>query len=144
MFAAHCIYQLSVISAMVNITQAPYNATIIAHERMDVYAYVEILHVLLKLAIVYLLLIGNFDKLILYGILTLAVSVLILSIYRVYCLKNFKESKFHWTWEKQYLAPMLTFSGWNIYYEASFAARQQGANFLLNIFVVWSIMQQAV
>lgn len=75
MAAAHVVYQLSIFSAMLTITQVPYNSSIISHEKMDIYAYVEILNVTLKLLIVYLLVIGNFDKLILYAILTLAVSV---------------------------------------------------------------------
>ena len=74
MQAAHWVYQLSILSAMFGITQVPYNAAIIAHEKMDVYAYVEILNVSLKLLIVNLLCIGNFDKLILYASLMLATS----------------------------------------------------------------------
>lgn len=134
MFAAHCVYQLSVLGAMVGITQTPYNATIIAHEHMDVYAHVELLNVVLKLLIVYLLAIGDFDKLILYGILSFCVSVIIAFIYRIYCITHFHECKFHWIWDNKYIRPLLSFSGWNIYYEASFAIRQQGANFLLNMF----------
>lgn len=134
MYAAHWVFQLSILSAMLGITQVPYNASIISHEKMDVYAYVEILNVTLKLLIVYLLVIGNFDKLILYAIFTLAVSVIVMMVYRIYCLKNFKECHFHIVWDKEYLKPLLSFSGWNLYYEGSFAARQQGANFILNMF----------
>ena len=64
-FAAQVVYQFSVLSTLVGITQVPYNAAIIAHEKMNVYAYVELANVFLKLGIVYLLSIGNFDKLIL-------------------------------------------------------------------------------
>lgn len=134
MFAAHVVYQLSVISVIFGVTQVPYNSCIIAHEKMDVYAYVEIVNVTLKLIIVYLLMIGNFDKLILYAILMLIVSIFIVLVYRVYCIRKFVESKFHWIWDKEYIRPMLSFSGWNIYYEGAFAVRQQGVNFLLNMF----------
>lgn len=82
MFAAHIVYQLSIFSTMLGITQVPYNASIIAHEDMNVYAYVEILNVCLRLLIVYLLQIGNYDELILYAILVFGVSVLIRCIYR--------------------------------------------------------------
>ena len=88
MLAAHWVYQCSILSAMLGITQAPYNASIIAHEKMGVYAYVEILNVTLKLLIVYLLFIGNFDKLKLYSVLVLAVSILIMLIYRIYCVRK--------------------------------------------------------
>ena len=90
MGAAHWVYQLSILSAMIGITQVPYDAIIISHERMGVYAYVEILNSLLKLAIVYLLVLGHFDKLKLYAVLTLAVSVTIMMIYRIYCLRHCK------------------------------------------------------
>lgn len=91
MFAAHIVYQFSILSMMINVTQVPYNAAIIAHEHMDVYAYVELLNVFLKLGIIYLLLISNIDKLILYGILVFIVSLLIAMIYRLYCIKKFNE-----------------------------------------------------
>lgn len=110
MVAAHWVYQLSILSSMLSITQVPYNSSIIAHEKMDVYAYVEILNVTLKLLIVYLLVIGNFDKLILYAILMFAVSVIIMMVYRIYCLQRFEECKFRWFWDKDYLKPLLSFS----------------------------------
>ena len=132
--AAQWVYQLSIASAMLWITQAPYNATIIAHERMDVYAYVEILNVTLKLAIVYLLSIGNFDKLILYAVLVFLVSVLIRMIYRIYCIRHYQESHLHWVWDKTILKPMLVYSGWNLYGALCLTTRQQGTNFLINIF----------
>ena len=134
MQAAHWVYQLSILSAMFGITQVPYNAAIIAHEKMDVYAYVEILNVSLKLLIVYLLCIGNFDKLILYASLMLAVSILIMMVYRIYAIRHFPEAHFHWIWDKTYLRPLLSFSGWDLYGNACVIARQQGTNFLINIF----------
>lgn len=134
MGAAHWVYQLSIFSAMIGITQVPYNACIIAHEKMDVYAYMEILNVTLKLLIVYLLCIGDFDKLKLYASLTFAVGVLIMMIYRIYSLRHFPEAHFHWVWDKSYLRPLLSFSGWDLYGNACVIARQQGTNFLINIF----------
>lgn len=134
MTAARWVYHCFILSAMLGITQVPYNATIIAHEKMDVYAYVEILHVSLKLLIVYLLVIGNFDKLIFYAILTLAVSILIRMVYRIYCIRHFNETHFHWLWRKDILKPLLSFSGWNIYGNICVTIRQQGTNFLINIF----------
>ena len=134
MEAAHWVYQFSILATMLSITQVPYNATIIAHEKMDVYAYMEILNVSLKLLIVYLLCIGNFDKLILYASLMLAVSILIMMVYRIYAIRQFPEAHFHWIWDKTYLRPLLSFSGWDLYGNACVIARQQGTNFLINIF----------
>lgn len=132
--AAHWVYQCSIISAMLNITQVPYNAAIIAHEKMDVYAYVEILNVTLKLLIVYLLTIGNFDKLILYAILVLAVSALIMMVYCIYCIRHFQEYHFHLIWDKTILKPLLSFSGWNLYGNMGGIFQQQGTNFVVNFF----------
>ena len=134
MTSARWVYQLSIISAMISITQVPYNATIIAHERMNIYAYVEILNSLLKLGIVYLLVIGNFDKLILYAILTLCVTIIITTIYKIYCLRNFSESDYKFEWNQEIMKPMISFSGWNIYYTMGYSLRTQGVNMLLNMF----------
>lgn len=132
--AARWVYQLSILSSMITITQVPYNATIIAHERMSVYAYVEILNSFLKLGIVYLLVIGNFDKLILYAVLTLCVTVIITTIYKIYCTRNFSESHYKFAWEKEIIKPMISFSGWNLFGSSASVLKNQGVNILLNIF----------
>lgn len=134
MFAAEIVYQLSVASMIITITQVPYNATIIAHEKMDIYAYVELLNVTLKLVIVYILLIGNFDKLILYATLVLCVSALIAFIYRIYCVKHFDETHIRFVYRPAIIKPMLGFSLWDLYGNMSVTSRQQGTNFILNMF----------
>jgi O-antigen/teichoic acid export membrane protein len=134
MGAAHWVFQFSVLGMFVGFTQVPYNATIIAHEKMDIYAYIELLHVFLKLGIVYLLVIGNFDKLILYALLTLVVNVIIAMIYRVYCIRHYEESKFKWNWDKEIMKPMFRYSGWEILGHFGFTFRTQGINMVLNMF----------
>lgn len=134
MFAAHIVYQFSILSMMINVTQVPYNAAIIAHEHMDVYAYVELLNVFLKLGIIYLLLISNIDKLILYGILVFIVSLVVAMIYRLYCTKKFNECTIKWQYHKEIIKPMLSFSCWDLYGNMSVSARQQGTTMLLNMF----------
>lgn len=134
MFAAHVVYQCSVISMMVTVTQVPYNASIIAHEKMDVYAYIELLNVFLKLGIVFILMIGRFDKLILYAILVLVVSILIAAIYRIYCTKKFSECHLSGSPDMQIIKPMLSFSGWDLFGNMSVSVRQQGTSIILNMF----------
>lgn len=134
MFAAEIVYQLSIASMVITITQVPYNAAIIAHEKMDVYAYVELLNVTLKLVIVYILLIGNFDKLILYAILVLCVTTLIAFVYRIYCVKHYEETHIRIIFKPAIIKPMLTFSLWDLYGNMSVTARQQGTNIILNLF----------
>lgn len=134
MEAAHWVYQLSILGSVIAIIQVPYNASIISHERMDLYAYVEILNVSLKLLIVYLLLIAEMDKLIVYAILMLVVSFIIFAIYYLYCKRNFRECFFRWMWDRDYIRPMLSFSGWDLFSNMAVTTRQQGTNFLVNMF----------
>lgn len=135
MDAAHLVFQLSIFTAMVGITQVPYNAIIISNEKMDIYAYMEILNVALKLLIVYLLVIGNFDKLILYAALNGAVSVLMAFLYRLYCIRKFSEAHVHLSEiKKDIIKPMLTFSMWDLYGNCSVTIKSQGDNFLINMF----------
>ncbi len=141
MHAANWVYQFSIISAAIGITQVPYNACIIAHERMEVYAYVEIINSMLRLLIVYLLSIGNYDKLILYGALLVAVSIIVLTIYRIYCHRKFQECSTHFNFNKEYIKPMLTYSGWNLYNHMCLTTHNNGLNILLNLF--WGVALNA-
>jgi len=131
---ARWVYQLSIVASMISIIQVPYNAIIIAHERMNIYAYIEILNSLLKLSIVYLLVIGNFDKLILYAVLTLCATIIITTIYKLYCTKNFSESHYKYEWRKEIIHPMLSYSGWDLYGSMCVVVKGQGVNMLLNLF----------
>lgn len=134
MTAAALVYQLSIAGTFLGIIQTPYNASIIAHEKMNIYAYVEILNAIMKLAIVFLLTIGDYDKLVLYACLNLVVTIIIISIYRLYCIRQFKECHFKWIWDKKQLKNILSFSVWDLYGHMAFSFRQQGSNFLINMF----------
>ena len=134
-FAANIVYQCSILSMLITITQVPYSASIISHERMDVYAYVELLNVFLKLGIVYILLVLNTDKLILYAVLVLAVTILINIIYRIYCIRHFSECRWSpkvFKWD--IIKPMVNFSCLDLYGNMSVSARQYGTSILLNTF----------
>ena len=135
MLAAHWVLQFSILSSVISITQVPYTACIIAYEKMKAFTIIEIINSILKLVIVYLLSIGNYDKLILYSILVLVVSLIIAIIYRVYCIKNFRECrKIRIIRDKDVLIPLLSFSGWDLYGNGCGTARQQGINFLINMY----------
>ena len=135
MFSARIIYQLSLISVILSITQVPYNAMILSYEKMNVYAYVEILNSILRLSVVFLISFSNsFDKLILYAVLILSVSALIMLIYRGYSMRTFPTCRYTFRWDWAKIKPMLAFSGWDLYGNASVVARTQGVNMLLNIF----------
>lgn len=134
MFAANCVYQFSIVSVMLGVTQTPYSSAIVAHEKMDIYAYFDILNTVLKLVIIYLLLIGNMDKLILYSILTFCVSTLMIVLNRIYCIRHFPETRYHFIWDKSLLKPIFAFSGWDILGNVAVMARGEGVTILINMF----------
>ena len=134
MDAAFWVLQCSIVSTVVMIMSVPYNADIIAHEKMSAFAYISVLEVILKLAIVYMLVIFSFDKLILFAFLVLAIQILIRMIFSFYCNRHFKESKYRHVWDRQLFKEMTGFAGWSLFGNLSVVLFTQGLNMLLNIF----------
>lgn len=134
MSAAVYAYHLSIVTAFFTITQVPYSATIIAHERMSVYAYVSIVEAILKLIIVYLLVIGDVDKLKLYATLFCLVQVGIIIFYRVYCTRQFSEVSMHLSIDSNTFKEVAGFSGWSLFATGAIALNNQGVLLLLNLF----------
>ena len=134
MVAANWVYQLSILATIVGITQVPYSSSLIAHERIDIYAWLDIASSVLKLGVALLLFCTFFDKLIYYAILIFIVTFVIAMIARFICIRKYPECKFKNIWDKSIGKPMLSFSGWNLYSNFCFVGRQQGTNILLNIF----------
>lgn len=134
LYAVHIVFQFSIAAAILEIIQVPYNALIIAHEKMKIYAYVSIAEAILKLVIVFLLVFFGNDKLITYSILVFIVTLLIRVFYQIYCRNNFKESHFHFYWDKHFYKEIVSFSGWNLFGALSRTAREQGSNVVLNLF----------
>src|SRR5690606_2581471 len=98
-YAVNVVYQFSIFAALLGIIQVPYNALIIARERMNIYAYVSIIEVILKLTIVLMLMYFGSDKLITYAVLTFIVSLIIRIIYQLYCRKHFEESRYQFEYD---------------------------------------------
>ncbi|WP_271393654.1 MATE family efflux transporter [Aequorivita sinensis] len=134
MVAANWVYQFSIFTFILNVIQVPYNALLIAREHMNVYAYVSILETILKLIIVLYLVQADTDRLILYAILTFAVSFIIRMVYKIYCKRKFKESIYKFYFDKTYYKELLSYSGWNLFGNIAAVARSQGSNILLNLF----------
>lgn len=134
MTAANWVYQCSILTFMLTIVSVPYNSCIVAHEHMNAFAYVSILEVILKLLIVYLLLVINYDKLIIYGILVLCVAFIIRLIYGLYCKRHFEECTYHFTFDKTLFKEMFSFAGWSVVGNLGFSFKDQVANVILNIF----------
>lgn len=133
MMACRVVYQLSVLSTLVGITQVPYNASIMAHERMDVFAYIDVAHILLRLAVVCLTVALPFDRLIALSALHTLLAVTVLMGYRLYCIRRLPACHFRLSRDWGRLRPMLTFSAWDLYGSASVVLRTQGVAMLLNV-----------
>lgn len=134
MVAANWALQLSLLTFVINLMSVPYNAVIIAHERMSAFALISILEVTLKLAVVFVLRWISFDKLITYTCFTTLVALIIRIVYAVYCKLHFEESRFTFTFDKRLLHEMLGFTGWAFWGNAVILLKDQGVNVLLNLF----------
>lgn len=134
MVAANWVYQFSILACVASLIVTPYNAVIIARERMNVYAYVGILEVVLKLAVVYLLLVIPVDRLTTYGLLILLSQIVIAVIYMLYCTRHFAEARYRVYWDGSLFRELVSYSGWNLFGSAAGVVKGQGLNILLNMF----------
>jgi len=132
--AAFWVLQFSLLSFCTNLLSVPYNACIIAHERMKAFAYVSIVEALGKLGICYLILISPWDKLISYATLVFGISLFIRLIYGVYCHKNFEECRYKITFDRGLLRNIGAFAGWNFFTNTAAIFNTQGVNILINMF----------
>ncbi len=134
LIAAKWVLQFSLITLIINLISIPYNAAIIAHERMSAFAYISILEAFGKLGIAYFITIAPIDKLIFYAILMAVVALIVRFTYSIYCRRHFEEAKFRWVFDKALLKEMFGFAGWNFIGTSSMLLRDQGVNILLNLF----------
>ena len=133
--AANWVYQLSILSFVINLLAIPYNSAIIAHEKMAVFAYVSIVDGILKLvaALVLPYLIG--DLLIWYAAFICAISIIVRVIYQYYCTRQFNECKsYRLLWNQELGKRLLAYSGWNMIGSLALIARNQGLNIIVNLF----------
>ncbi|MCF0206771.1 MAG: oligosaccharide flippase family protein, partial [Bacteroidales bacterium] len=132
--AANMVYQSTVFSLILTIISVPYNASIIAHEKMGYFAIVSIVDCLLKLLICYLILVDGFDRLILYGWLMLGVSFVNFLMYVAYCLIMCSETSFRLLYDKALFRDMFSYTTWTVVGQAAIVGTNQGNNILVNIF----------
>ena len=134
MGAANWVLVCCLLSSAVALVSVPYGASIVSHERMNVYAYMSILDVTLKLTIVYALYISPFDKLKTYSVLLLSVSLLMRYIYYLYCKKHFQECRYKYVLDRQLIKDMTKFAGWSFFGNGAWVLNTQGVSILINIF----------
>lgn len=132
--AALWVYQFSIFSSIMAVISVPYNATIIAHEKMSAFAYITIADAILKLSIVYLLVVIPYDKLIIYAILYFCIQVFDQIVYIIYCSKHFKESHSKCCYDKTLFKEIFAFAGWTMNGNLAVMGYTQGLNILLNMF----------
>lgn len=128
------VFQISIITTLISITQVPYTAVIMAHERMEVYAYISIFEAIAKLLICYLITITSYDKLITYAWLVFVVQIIVATSYRLYSQRYFIESKLKLCFDKEIFRNLMGFSGWNLMANLAETLKLQGYLILLNMF----------
>ncbi|WP_029904691.1 lipopolysaccharide biosynthesis protein, partial [Prevotella sp. 10(H)] len=132
--AANWVYQFSLLTFCANLIRVPYNATIIAYERMNFYAYTSIVEAVLKLGVVFLLMKSEFDRLIFYAFLIFVVTLLVALYYRIYCGRNFETARYKVLWDKKLFGQIMSFSGWSLFGSVANMGTQQGISIVLNLF----------
>ena len=133
MYAANWVYQFSIVTICFNIMIAPYNAMVIAHEKMSAFAYISIMDVTIKLISVYIITLASSNRLIYYGLYIMLVTILDFAIYRYYCVNHFPEGDTRLSIEKKQFRAILSFSGYNSLEVFSNMLADQGLNIILNI-----------
>lgn len=132
--AAYWVFQFSILTFAVNLIDVPFKSLIISYERMNVYAYISIIEVILKLLVVYMLMTISFDKLIVYSALLSLSSIVITLSYVFYCKRYLDGCKFRLYWNAEMFRELFSFCGWNLIGALSNVLRSQGINILLNMF----------
>lgn len=134
MNAANWVLQFSILTFAINLVSVPYNAAIIAHEKMSAFAYISILEVILKLVVAYTLYVSPIDKLKTYALLLAVVALIIRFVYSIYCSRNFKECHYKFVFDKSLLKQMTGFAGWNFLGSGSYLFNTQGVNIVINLY----------
>lgn len=134
MWAAKWVFHIAVFNVFWQCTQTPFSACVTSHEHFNMYAIMSIYDVVAKLLVLYLLVVIPFDKLIVYALLNMFVSFTSLWIYRIYCIKHFKECSFTLQVDKPLCKEMLKFSGWGAFGQFIYTINSQGQAVILNLF----------
>lgn len=132
--AANWVYQFSIISFVINLISVPYNAAIIAHEKMSAFAIIAILDAAFKLLLAWSIVLSPIDRLIYYAFFLVIVNVITRIIYGIYCNKKFTECNYKFIFDYNILKKMFSFAGWNMIGATSAVFRDHGVNIILNMF----------
>ena len=134
MGAAEAVLVFSTAVLVLNLMSVPYNATIIAHERMGVFAVISIVEGLLKLSVALLLLYGFKDNLVAYSVMMAATALIVRMSYGIYCRNSFEEARGMSSFDKPLIREMMGFAGWNFFGSSAFIINTRFVNILVNAF----------
>ncbi|HPC19537.1 MAG: lipopolysaccharide biosynthesis protein [Kiritimatiellae bacterium] len=132
--AANWVYQLSILTTVVGIVRVPYNATILAYERMSFYAYTSLVEAGLRLGVAYALLLAAGDALVLYALLIFGVTAVVWAVYYAYCRWQCETTRYRPEKDGALLRAILGFSGWSLLGNLANMGNVQGLNLLINLF----------
>lgn len=134
LLAANVVYQMSIVSFVIQMISVPYNAMIVAYERMGAFAYISVVEGAMKLLSAYIIMVVPGDKLIIYGLLMLLFSFIITDSYYLYCIKKLPGSRYRWFWDSKQVKELFAFTGWHFLGTTAVSLKGQGINILLNMF----------
>lgn len=136
MFAANVLFQFSIVTFCISVIQTPFHSNIIAHERMDFYAFLSIVEVALKLGIAFYLAYTFYDKLVVYGCLLCFAAIVVLGCYILYCRKEFADTRYVSNyWNGKYVKEFSAYSGWSMLVNSADVCTQQSISIFFNMFV---------
>lgn len=132
--AANCVFHCSIISLVANLLLIPYNSLIIAYEKMNVYAYISLLDVIMKLLIAFVLVVITDAKLEAYALLIMCATIFTSLFYVVYCKVKFRQISYYWYWNRNMFKELMSYTGWNFIGTTASVMKSQGINVLLSMF----------
>lgn len=133
--AANWVFQFSILNVVITITQTPYVAATTANEKFNIYAIISIFDIGAKIAVLFLLILLPYNKLIVYAALMFSVSLCSSTIYRFYCIKRFEECRnISLRVDREIFKEMVVFSGWDSVGNIFSIANAQGVSIMLNMF----------
>lgn len=135
MTAANWVFQFSLLTFCLSIIQTPFHSNIIAHEKMNFYAVISILEMVLKLTVAFVLSISPFDKLVSFGFLLFVVALLVFVSYYIYCGLTFKDTEYIKIWDGKTAVQLSTYSGWSVLVNGADLSSQQCLSIFFNWFV---------
>ena len=134
MIAANWVYQFSLLAFVINLISVPYNASIVAHEKMSAFAYISIFEAIGKLAVAFLILRSPIDRLVYYAIMITAIALIVRFIYGCYCKRHFAECRYKLMFNKSLMKELGGFAGWNFIGASSVVLMGHGVNIIINLF----------